>query len=194
MLEVLDIPGVRAQVAPIAIDRYHRMIDSGVFDGWPVELLNGVLVKKMSKSTLHLFLVDFLLELLEDFCPRSEFWVRKEDPITIGNSEPEPDISVIRGKRSELRQTKPTSAEFVVEVAISSIAIDRVKAVDYATAGVAEYWIILPEEKKTEIYRTPANGSYSEKMEASADASVESAALPGFSFHLGEALQAVEDL
>ena len=58
MLELLESPEVRRHVAPINIDQYHRMIDLGVFDAWPVELLDGVLVEKMSKSELHVYLVN----------------------------------------------------------------------------------------------------------------------------------------
>ena len=79
MLEVLDSPDIRKRVAPITIERYHRMIDLGVFAEWKVELLNGVLVEKMSKSELHLFLVDLLVELLFGYCSGSDFWVRKEE-------------------------------------------------------------------------------------------------------------------
>lgn len=188
MLEVLDSPDIRKQVAPITIERYHRMIDLGVFDEWKVELLNGVLVEKMSKSELHLFVVDFLMELLLGFCSRSDLWVRKEDPITIGTSEPEPDISVIKGSRSQFRRSKPTTAQFVVEVAISSLAIDRAKAAEYAKAGIPEYWIVRPEAALIDVYRFPVNGQYTETTEVPAETALASSALPGFSFNLAKAL------
>ncbi len=188
MLEILAIPAVRERVAPITIERYHRMIDLGVFAEWKVELLNGVLVEKMSRSALHVFLVQCLFKRLLQFCPESEFSVRKEDPITIGDSEPEPDISVVRGQDAEFRQTKPTSAQFVIEVAMSTLAVDRAKASVYAEAEIPEYWIIRPGAKKTEVYRNPVEGTYSEKTEVPADQAIESTALPGFAFHLAKTL------
>jgi len=189
MLEALDIPDIRKRVAPISIDRYHRMIDLGVFDGWNVELLNGVLVEKMSRSELHVFLVDLLFELLREHCVNSGLWVRKEDPITIGNSEPEPDVSVVEGTHAEFRRVKPVTARFVVEVAISSLGIDRAKSSDYARADVPEYWIIRPEEALIEVFRRPSNGDYAEVTEISADETLQSSVLPGFSFNLAAALR-----
>lgn len=188
MLEVLDSPEVRKHVAHVSIDRYHRMIDLGVFDEWPVELLNGVLVEKMPKSELHIFLVQFLYRALNQFCPDTKWLVAKEDPITIGNSEPEPDIAVISGTLSDFRHTKPTTAELVIEVAISSLALDRAKAPEYASAGISEYWIIRPEDEVTEVYRRPSNGAYLEKIEVSASETLESSSFPGFRFHMGEVL------
>jgi len=188
MLEVLESPEVRRHVAPITITRYHRMIELGVFDEWPVELLSGVLVEKMSKSELHVYLVKFLYQALAKFCAESQWHVGKEDPITIGDSEPEPDISVIQGQLSDFRHAKPTTAQLVIEVAISSLALDRAKARDYAKACVPEYWVVQPEAKTIEVYRHPIAGAYSEKMEVSAESTLESTALPGFSFNLSAAL------
>lgn len=188
MLEVLESADVRKHVAPISISRYHRMIELGVFDDWQVELLSGVLVEKMSKSELHVYLVQVLYQALAKFCADSEWLVAKEDPITIGNSEPEPDISVIRGKVSDFRHSKPTTAQLIIEVAISSLALDRSKALDYSKANVPEYWIVVPEAELVEVYRQPTHDGYADKIEVSADLTLESVSLPGFSFCLGKAL------
>ncbi len=188
MLEILAIPDVRERIAPITIERYHRMIDLGVFADWNVELLNGVLVEKMSKSALHMFVIDCLLELLQQHCPKSDYLVRQEGAITIGDSEPEPDVSAVLGARSQFKNTKPNTAQFVAEVAISSLAIDRAKAPTYAQAGIPEYWIVQPETRATEVYRNPANGEYTEKTEVPAETTLESSALPGFTFNLAETL------
>lgn len=188
MLEILNIPDIRERVAPITIERYHRMIELGMFADWNVELLNGVLVEKMSKTNLHILIVDILLEMLDNFCPASEFWVRQELPVTIGDSEPEPDISVVKGERAKLRLQKPETAQFIVEVAVSSLAIDRAKANDYAIANVPEYWIVRPKAGKTEIFRNPVDGTYTDHSTVSADDLIASSSLEGFSFKLADHL------
>ncbi len=188
MLEVLEIPEVRRRVEPVTIERYHRMIELGFFTDKPVELINGVIVEKISKSALHLYLVDLLFELLQTHCAGEGLWVRKEDPITIGDSEPEPDLSVVRGSRIQFRHAKPTTAQFVIEVAIHSLALDRAKARDFAKAGVPEVWIVQPEEGITEVFRNPSAGTYSEVFEVPSDHILPSTALPGFRFQLSGAL------
>jgi Uma2 family endonuclease len=150
--------------------------------------LNGVLIEKMSKSGLHVYLVDLLAELIREFCIGQALWVRNEAPITIGNSEPEPDISVVEGARTEYRRTKPTTALFIIEVAISTLGVDRAKAMDYALAGVPEYWIIRPDDELAEVYRVPVDGEYSERTEVTSETTLESSALPGFTFNVAEAL------
>ncbi len=192
MIEALEIQDIRERVAPITIERYHRMIDLGIFDEWKVELLNGVLVEKMSKSELHLFLVELLVELLRSHCQGTDFWVRKEDPITIENSEPEPDISVVKGNARLFRHQKPTTARLVIEVAVSSLGLDRAKAADYAKAGVPEYWIVRPEEGLTEVYCEPGPSGYTRTTETPGETTLESSALPGFRFNLAEALKEEE--
>lgn len=189
MLDILDIPTLRERMAPISVEKYHRMIESGIFDDWDVELLDGVLVKKISKSELHVYFTDLFVDLVRSFCGSGEFWVRKEDPITIGNSEPEPDLSVIKGQRSDFRYCKPQTALFVAEVAISSFSIDLAKAVDYAAAEVAEYWVIRPEEKLIKVFQQPVNGRYEVERDYDAQELIESVALPGFEFRLADHLE-----
>jgi Uma2 family endonuclease len=186
MIEILDSPELRQRVAPISIERYHRMIGAGVFDDWQVELLNGLLVEKVSKSPLHQFLLDLLSNQLRDFCAGAELWVRQEGPLTLSGSEPEPDISVVEGRAAQFKQSNPTSAKLVIEVAISSVAIDRAKAPVYASAGIPEYWIVCPEAGCTEVYREPGRGAYAFHEIIPAAIAVESSALPGFSFSLGD--------
>lgn len=189
MLEILNIPDVRERVAPITIERYHRMIDLGLFAEWNVELLNGGLVERMSKSALHQFLVDLLVSLLRNACSESDFWVRQEGPITIGDSEPEPNVSAVRGVRAQFKHANPSTAQFVIEVCVSSLAIDRAKALDYAKAGVVEYWIVRPGAKLTEVYLEPNESGYAEVVEIPAQTTLDSVAMPGFKFNLAETIE-----
>lgn len=188
MVEILDNPELRQRVAPITVERYHRMIDAGLFDDWKVELLNGVLVEKMSKSPLHVFLVDLLIAQLRTHCPETQYWVRKEDPLSIGLSEPEPDVSVVSGSRADFKRSNPATAQLIIEVAVSSLAIDRAKSEIYAKAGVPECWIVCPEERQTEVFRNSVRGTYAERQTIPASELLASSALPGFAFHLAAAL------
>ncbi len=72
----------------------------------------------------------------------------KEEPLSLADSEPEPDISVTRGGEGDFSSAHPTTAELVVAVAVSSPALDRENASLYAEAGVKEYWIMLGTERE----------------------------------------------
>ena len=52
----------------------------------------------------------------------------------------------------------------MIEVAVTSAALDRENASLYAEAGVAEYWIVLGTEKQIEVYRQPEGGAYRQKQ------------------------------
>ena len=185
---LLDHPEVREQVFPISVETYERMVDQGLFDAAPVELVQGLLIRKMSKSKLHVHVLRVLFSLLRDAVP-SSFEVRKEDPLLLERSEPEPDLSVIPfTDPAEGVAEKPTSAALVVEVAITSLSLDRDKAWDYARAAVPEYWIVRPADAKVEVYTRPdpARGEYLTRRIFEASETLQSSQFPKLMFRLGD--------
>lgn len=49
-----------------------------------------------------------------------------------------------------------------MEVAVRTEETDREKASIYAEAGVAEYWLVLPEKGVIDIFTQPVAGKYGE--------------------------------
>jgi Uma2 family endonuclease len=96
------------------------------------------------------------------------FFITSEQPITCGDSEPEPDIAVIRGDEDALTE-HPTTAELVIEVCVTSHDYDRSKLRAYASAGVKEVWFVLAPEKQIEVHRTPANGTFTQTIQFPAE-------------------------
>ena len=173
MTALLEVPAIRQRAFAVPVEAYHRLTD-----GMRTELLRGTIIEKMSKSPLHSSVSHDIRDILAgQITP--EFLVLHERPLTLADSEPEPDVCVVRGKKADFRRAHPTTAELVVEVAVTSIEIDRVKAHIYAEAGVAEYWIVCPEEKQVEVYRGPSREGYTERTTVAAPAVLECAALPG---------------
>ena len=64
------------------------------------------------------------------------------------DSEPLPDVCVVAGNVSDFDHRHPSTAELVIEVAVTTAVADREKAAIYAEAGVKEYWIVLPTERQ----------------------------------------------
>ena len=181
MNALLEIPAVRQRVARLSVEDYHRLPEL------PVELLRGTIIDKMSKSPLHSAVSDDLREILSRQLGAG-LVLRSEGPLTSSDSEPEPDLCVVRANRTDLRHAHPTTAELVIEVAVSSLELDRVKALIYAEAGVKEYWIVCPEEKRVEVYRQPGPQGYGEQTVLTPPAILESSALPGVTVNLAEVL------
>jgi Uma2 family endonuclease len=149
------------------------------------ELLRGIAIEKPPKSPLHRKLVRRLVQALESQVP-PELEVWKEDPLTFAESEPEPDVAVIRRSPDGYANAHPSTAELVIEVSVSSLEIDRIKAQIYAEAGVKEYWIVRAEVQTVEVYRQPGPEGYAAIRTVSSPGELKSEALPGVRIELAE--------
>src|SRR4051794_14795289 len=84
--------------------------------------------------------------------------------LTIGTCEPEPDLLV--RERVTPKPSHPASAVLVVEVAASSLPVDlAVKAPLYASAGIAEYWVLDRDGRRAIVHREPAADGYRQRLE-----------------------------
>ena len=184
MVAILDLPEARERVVRWSVEEYERFVELGAFRK-NVELIRGIIVNKMSKSPLHRFISLALYDLLSSILPVG-FFALHESPLRLADSEPEPDLAVVRGQKSEYRDRHPDTAALVIEVAVSSVSLDRENAHLYAEAGVDEYWIVLPKQRQVEVYREPSGGVYSSKSVCEAPAVLECAGVPGVRVDLGE--------
>jgi Uma2 family endonuclease len=173
---ILDIPGVRERISRLSVEEYHRL-DEYNENGRRTELIRGIVIEKMSKSPLHSALAKRLYDLLARILP-SHFVLRREDPLTLVDSEPEPDVAVVEGKEADYFHAHPSTANLVIEVAVSSAALDRENASLYAEAGVKEYWIVLGEAQEIEVYRQLVSGRYLQKRVYGLRESIECTAVP----------------
>ncbi|RYE55955.1 MAG: Uma2 family endonuclease [Rhizobiaceae bacterium] len=158
MLPILEVPSIRRRAVPITVETYHAMAAQGMVEE-KTELLRGVIIAKVSKSPLHEYIANRLFHLALSAAGPG-YVVRKEGPLTLLDSEPEPDIAIVAGQEEEFRRAHPRAAMVVMEVAISSIEIDRQKAALYAEAGIPEFWLVIPEEKRIEVASSPTSGVY----------------------------------
>lgn len=144
---------------------YDRLIEKGMFQpGERLELLAGNLVVREPQGDPHTLAVELVNEALRTaFGP--EWRVRVQLPIALDEeSEPEPDVSVAPGRVRDSTEAKPSRLALVLEIAESSLALDREhKGGLYARARVPEYWIVNLVDRVLEVYRDPrpdATASY----------------------------------
>jgi Uma2 family endonuclease len=136
---------------------YDRLIDKGVFGPEDrIELLGGLLVVREPQGGPHAMGIRMVEEALRRVFATG--WdVRGQLPVALDDeSEPEPDVSVVPGSFRDYPHDHPRRAVLVVEIAESSLRLDRgEKAGLYARAGLADYWIVNLVEHVLEVYREP---------------------------------------
>jgi Uma2 family endonuclease len=84
--------------------------------------------------------------------------VDSQEPFTTGDSEPEPDVMVVRGALRDYPDGHPRAEHvaLVVEVADTSLRTDRgTKKRAYARAGIPVYWIVNLVDRCIEVYTDP---------------------------------------
>jgi Uma2 family endonuclease len=140
---------------------YARLIDAGILrEDDPVELLDGQLAVREPQHTPHVAATQLVSRALRTAFG-SAWDVRVQMPVALDDeSEPEPDVAVVAGSPRDYLDDHPARPALVVEVAHSSLAVDRnVKGALYARAGVADYWIVNLVDRVLEVYREPVASS-----------------------------------
>ncbi len=146
----------------MSLETYRRMGELGLLQPSDrVELLDGILVKKMTKGPRHVVVASRTFKDLLRLVP--EGWtVRKKDPIELpsplGDGAPEPDIVIARGREEDYGEGHPGPEDIalVVEVADSSLFRDRKALVRYAWAGIPTIWIVNLNREEIEVYTEPS--------------------------------------
>lgn len=151
-----------AQLHRLSADEYHRILEAGGFDeDARVELLDGLLAAMSPKTRAHENAVAWLARWLMRAVDLDAVEVRVASPLTLGNSEPEPDLAVI--PLNAPRPYHPATASLIVEVAVSSLRRDLgTKTELYARAGIPEYWVLDLDGRRLVVQRDvrPASGEY----------------------------------
>jgi Uma2 family endonuclease len=142
-------------------EEYERMVDAGILGPSDrVELVEGEIVVTSPERGPHAAAIDLGSEALRRIFGAG-FTVRVQHPLALGlESEPEPDIAIVRGSPRDYVSGHPSSAVLVVEVSDSSLDYDRAtKASLHARAGIAEYWIINLVDPCLEVHRDPRDAA-----------------------------------
>jgi len=135
------------------------MANSGWFRDKRVQLIEGEIIEMAPMGTQHWVVVNTTYRALLARFPLDQFTISIQCPIDLClDSEPEPDIAVIKGIPTDFANALPTanSIQLVIEVSDSSLAFDRErKSRIYAGAGIVEYWVMDIAAMTIEVYREP---------------------------------------
>jgi len=159
MTKPINVLGYEMEDFTWTVEQYHQLIDAGIITpDHKVELLEGVIIKKMGINEPHAACVDGLHEYFYDRNGKM-YTYRSENPIVLGDdSEPEPDFVICERRKDRYNTGHPTPRQvhLIIEVAESTVDKDRnYKSVLYATANLEEYWIINLRDSRVEVYLKP---------------------------------------
>lgn len=135
---------------------YERLVDLGVFERDPLELIGGQIFVAEPQSAYHAAAIRSVDYTLRALLPPG--WiVSVQSPVSLDDeSQPEPDLAVVPGRPTDYRHGHPTRPSLVVEIAESSVSFDRLaKGSLYARAQVQDYWIVNLIDRVLEVYRQP---------------------------------------
>lgn len=143
---------------PLSVEQYHAMIDADILtEDDPVELLGGYLVPKMPKKPPHRLATGLLREALERILPAG-WYVDSQEPVTTGDSEPEPDVMVVKGSRRQYADRHPGSSDLGLVVEVSDATLERDRTLKmrlYGAAGIPLYWVVNLPERQIEVFTLP---------------------------------------
>ena len=175
MVAILESPEVRQMVSPISVEEYEQWGER--VGRRRTELIRGIIIEKMTSSPFHSYLISQLQAQVQAVLD-DEKHIRQEQPVRMADSMPEPDILVVAGRPSNYRRTHPTTALLTIEVAVTSVVLDREKAALYAEANVQEYWIVLASDEAVEVHTAPSAGHYTQRRTYPRGETLVSTALP----------------
>ncbi len=156
ILDLTDLPSV--PVRRFTVEQYHEMGRAGILtETDKVELIDGWIIPKMNRNPRHDNTISLLQDWLFQVLPTG--WrCRVQCALTTELSEPEPDLSVVRGGLRQWMTHHPMQSDvgLLIEVADSSLRFDRgQKLIAYARASIAQYWIVNLIDGQIEIYLEP---------------------------------------
>lgn len=150
-----------------SVEEYHLMIESGLLAGKSVELLNGEIIEMSPEGEKHSYTTDDVAELLRDKL-KGMAKIRESHPITLDNSEPEPDIAIVRLPKTIYTEHHPYPQDiyWLIEISNRTLSKDLTeKTIIYARNGIPEYWVIDLINKRLIVHTDPQSNRYSQIKE-----------------------------
>lgn len=149
----------------LTIDEYHQMIEAGILsEDERVELIRGEMIEMSPIGNRHAGCVRWLIRSFSSrFASRAVVDVQDPVPLAEQQSEPQPDVVLLRYREDCYRAQPPKPADvlLVVEVADSSLVYDRdVKIPLYAEAGIQEAWLVAFPSDSVFSYCDPSPAGY----------------------------------
>ncbi len=164
--------------------------NAGLLDYDNLELIEGELIRKVSKTPRHgntmKLIQRWLITVFGFDYIHSEFPIDVALP-DIAANQPEPDLTVLRRPFTELGHGAPQPSDrwLAIEVSVSTLRFDlTVKAALYARAGIPEYWVLDVSGRRLIAHRAPSEGVYTSIEAYSEEESISPLSAPAHSLQI----------
>ena len=153
--------------ARFTIDEFMQLIDSGVFEGSKVELVEGVVVRTNSAMSQHMrYQRQIFLDLHDIFAAEpGDRVVQFELSIQFGTATlRDIDVGVVAAFDHVVRFPDPSMVLLAVEISVTTLHYDlNDKRAQYAGAGIPHYWVVDLAGKRIHVMSRPVDGDYAER-------------------------------
>ena len=185
-------PKIEVNTRKFTVEEYYRMAEVGILHADErVELVCGEIVLMAPMGKPHAVGIRRVDRILQRTLDGSAI-VSAQNPIHLGpNSEPEPDVAILRIKEDEYLKEHPEPEDilWVIEIADSTLAYDReVKVNLYAQANVPETWIMNLVDDCIEAFTGPGPDGYANHTTYRRGERISPSTLPDFEFAVDDLL------
>ena len=150
-----------------SIEEWHELVDAGLLEGKSVEFLEGEIVRVSPEGVEHRYTNSTIVKYLRSVFDKTAE-IQESHPITLDNSEPEPDVAVVRLPETIYRTHHPYPEDiyWLIEISNRTLKTDlNQKKITYARNGIPEYWVIDLVNKKLIVHTQIQNNNYTQVNE-----------------------------
>ena len=163
-LAALVVPTSRPPLYRFTVSQFDRMLRDGTIGSQDrVELIDGLVVTRMSKNPPHILAGKLLFSALSGIVPDGWHVTKDDDVVVSEHDKPQPDLAVVRGSPRDYQDkyATPDRIALAVEISESTLASDQsVKKPRHAAAQIPVYWIVDLVHEQLEVYSDPSGGRY----------------------------------
>jgi Uma2 family endonuclease len=162
------------------VEEFQRMGEAGIFaPDERVELIDGEVIQMSPIGPRHIecmfALEDYLRPLMSP-----DRRISIQTPIQLADAQPQPDVALLRRDLPKGQLPPASACSLVVEIADSTVRFDRTsKRLDYARAGIPEYWVLDLPAQAVVVHLEPSQDDYRRVSEHRPGTSFISPALGG---------------
>jgi Uma2 family endonuclease len=147
-----------APIHRLSVEQVDGLVDAGLLEDRRMELVDGILFDVVPPNPAHSRTVSTLTRHLSRVLP-DDLELLVQDALFVHDGFLSPDLFVAPLSDPPVRHR---AALLAIEVTHTTHRRDRQKAVEYARAGVSEYWMVDLVGREIVVHRQPVDGVYSE--------------------------------